>query len=106
MDRLEGFVEHLGIEEEEVAPGHVRCRLATAERHRNLQGVVHGSVTIALLDTAMGHAMTGLLGAGEFCSTTQLSVQFVKAAWPGATLEADGVVTRRGRRIAYLEGTC
>jgi uncharacterized protein (TIGR00369 family) len=104
--RLEGFVEWFGIEETPVGPGEVRCDLAVDERHRNIQGVVHGSVVIALLDTAMGHALSGTLVEGEFCSTTQLSVQFLKASRPGDRLSAVGRVTKRGSRIAYLEGVC
>ena len=104
--RQSGFVELLGIVESAVSPGVVRCDLAVDERHRNIQGVTHGSVATALLDTAMGHALSGILAAGEFCSTTQLSVQFLKASRPGDRLTATGRVTKRGRRIAYLEGTC
>jgi uncharacterized protein (TIGR00369 family) len=104
--RLVGWVEEMGIEEEALGPGRVRCSLAVTARHQNIQGVVHGSVTIALLDSAMGHAITSLLGSAEFTSTTQLSVQFLRAARPGDRLTAVGTVTRRGRRIAYLEGEC
>lgn len=104
--RLRGFVELLGLAETAIGPGVVRCDLAVDERHRNIQGVTHGSVPGALLDTAMGHALSGLLAPDEFCSTTQLSIQFLKASRPGDRLSATGRVTRRGRRIAYLEGTC
>jgi uncharacterized protein (TIGR00369 family) len=104
--RRRGLVELLGLAEEALGPGEVRVSLAIDERHQNIQGVVHGSVTIALLDTAMGHAMTSLLAEGEFCSTTELSVQFLKAARPGARLVAVGRVTKKGRRIGYLEGLC
>jgi uncharacterized protein (TIGR00369 family) len=102
--RLPGFVETLGIDEQAVEPGVVRCALAVTDAHRNIQGVIHGSVVFALLDTAMGHALSGILADGEFCSTTELSIQFLKAAWPGDRLEAVGRVTKRGNRIAYLEG--
>lgn len=102
----EGLLELLGLTEDRLSPGHVICRLLTDARHQNIQGVVHGSVTMAVLDTAMGHAMDSLLGAGEFCSTTQISVQYLRAVRPGETLEAHGRVTHRGRRIAYLEGDC
>jgi uncharacterized protein (TIGR00369 family) len=105
-ERLTGFVERLGIEERPGPPGEVRCALLATEDHRNIQGVVHGSVTTALLDTAMGHALSGVLAPGEFCSTTQLSIVFLRAARPGDRLEAVGRVTRRGSRIAYLEGSC
>lgn len=104
--RSAGWVEHVGITERLVAPGHVACRLETDARHANIQGVVHGAVTMAVLDTAMGHALDNLLLPGEFCSTTQFSLQYLKAARPGETLEAHGRVTHRGRRVAYLEGEC
>jgi len=104
--RRTGFVELLGLEEEAVAPGVYRCSLRVTERHQNIQAVTHGSVSISLLDTAMGHALSGILAEGEFCSTTQLSVQFLRASRPGDHLVAEGKVTRRGRRVAYLEGTC
>jgi uncharacterized protein (TIGR00369 family) len=104
--RSEGLVELLGIREEAVEPGRVRCHLRATDLHRNIQGVVHGVVPMALLDTAMGHALNGLLAPGEFCSTTQISFQFLRALRPGAQVAAEGFVTRRGRRIAYVEGTC
>ncbi len=104
--RLSGLVELLGLIETAIAPGVVRCDLTVDERHRNIQGVTHGSVAIALLDTAMGHALSGLLAPDEFCSTTQLSIQFLRASRPGDHLQAIGRVSRKGRRIAYLEGSC
>ncbi len=105
-ERHTGLVELLGIEEETLGPGRILCRLEADERHQNIQGVVHGVVPVALMDTAMGHALDGLLAPGEFCSTTQISIQFLRAVRPGQTIEAVGEVTRKGRRIAYLEGVC
>ncbi len=106
QERLPGFVEWLGIEERDLGPGRVGCRLRTTEEHQNIQGVIHGLVATALMDTAMGHAISGLLAEDEFTTTTQLSVQFLKAARPGDVLDAEGTVMRRGRRIAYLDGVC
>lgn len=105
-ERVTGWVESMGLTEEALEPGAVRCTLLTDDRHRNIQGVVHGSVTMAVLDTAMGHALDGLLTPEEFCSTTQISFQFLRGVWPGQRLDAVGRVTRKGRRIAYLEGEC
>lgn len=102
----DGLVQLLGIEEERLEAGTVRCRLRAGDAHRNIQGVVHGSVTMALLDTAMGHAVDSLLDPGGWCSTTQISFQFHRAVRSGEDLEAVGHVTHRGRRIAYVEGTC
>jgi uncharacterized protein (TIGR00369 family) len=104
--RKEGLVEFLGLTEERPAPGVVVCTLTTGEAHQNIQGVVHGSVTMAVLDTAMGHALSGLLEPGWFCATTQFSLQYLRAVRPGERLVAEGRVVHRGRRIAYLEGTC
>ena len=104
--RQRGFVELLGLSEQPGPPGEVRASLRVTEDHQNIQGVTHGSVTTALLDTAMGHAISSVLAEGEFCSTTQLSVLFLRASRPGDRLEAVGRVIRRGSRIAYLEGTC
>jgi uncharacterized protein (TIGR00369 family) len=106
QERRPGLVEWMGIEEEALGPGRVACRLGTDARHQNIQGVVHGLMATALLDTAMGHALDGLLDPGAFCSTTQISVQFLRAVRPGEALEAVGEVTHRGRRIAYVEGAC
>jgi uncharacterized protein (TIGR00369 family) len=105
-ERLVGFVEHLGMREVAVGPGKVRVDLEITPSHRNIQGVTHGSVTMALLDTAMGHACTETLSPAEFCSTTQISFQFLRASRPGDRLTAHGSVVRRGSRIAYLEGSC
>jgi uncharacterized protein (TIGR00369 family) len=104
--RRKGWVEHLGLEETCVGPGEVRCTLTVKEAHQNIGGVIHGSVTFALLDTAMGHALAGTLAPGEFCSTTQISVQYLRAARPGDHLVAHGRVVKRGRRVAYLDGIC
>ncbi|MCA9314671.1 MAG: PaaI family thioesterase [Planctomycetes bacterium] len=102
----DGLVQLLGIQEERLEPGQVRCRMRAQDAHRNIQGVVHGSVTMALLDTAMGHAVDSLLEPGGWCSTTQISFQFHRAVRSGEELEALGAVTHRGRKIAYVEGTC
>src|SRR5262245_26726508 len=91
-----GPLQPPGLTESSVAAGEHVCSLAVTDQHQNIQGVIHGSVVIAVLDTAMGHALTGLLGPGEFCSTTQLSVQFLRAARPGDRLEARGKVVRKG----------
>ena len=93
-ERRTGLVELFGMEEDVLGPGRIRCRLQTDERHQNIQGVIHGVVPVALMDTAMGHALDSLLAEGEFCSTTQISVQFLRAVRPGQRIEAVGQVTR------------
>lgn len=104
--RHAGFVELLGLEESAGPPGTYVCALTVDARHQNIQGVIHGSVLMALLDTAMGHALSGGLRPDEFCSTTQWSVQFLKASRPGDRLVATGRVAQKGNRIAFLEGVC
>ncbi len=103
---LKGFVELLGIRETPVEPGVVRCEVEVTEALQNIQGVAHGSAVMAVLDTAMGHALSRTLASDEFCSTTQISIQYLRASRAGDRLTATGRVLRRGNRIAYLEGTC
>ena len=42
------------LQERREALGRVVCTLELGEQHRNIQGVVHGSVTMALLDDGDG----------------------------------------------------
>lgn len=105
-ERHSGLVELMGIEEQQDEPGTVRCWLTVTDIHRNIQGVVHGSAMMSVLDTAMGHALDSLLEPHEFCTTTQISFQFLRGVWPGDRIEGVGTVTRKGRRIAYLDGEC
>jgi acyl-CoA thioesterase len=47
---------HLGLEIDHVEPGTAIARVGLDERHLNANGVAHGAVLFAMIDTAMGAA--------------------------------------------------
>jgi uncharacterized protein (TIGR00369 family) len=74
-----------------------------APEHLNGGGIVHGGYLSALLDTATGWAVHQHVPAGVAAPHVQISVQFVRAALPGATLVCRGRCVSAGRRIASAE---
>ena len=74
-----------------------------APEHLNGGGIVHGGYLSALLDTTTGWAVHAQLPAGVAAPHVQISVQFVRAALPGATLVCRGRCVSAGRRIASAE---
>jgi uncharacterized protein (TIGR00369 family) len=92
----------LGMEMSGVEAGHGRARIDVGEAHLNPNGVVHGAVLFAMVDTAMGKATSSLLEEGRYCASVEVSLRFVRAASSGA-LVADATVVRRGRSIVHLE---
>jgi uncharacterized protein (TIGR00369 family) len=50
------FVSLLGFELQRMADGHAEITYAPAPEHLNSFGVVHGGVTMTLLDVTMAHA--------------------------------------------------
>ena len=69
----------------------------------NRRGVLHGGVLSALLDAALGGAVVSGITAEEWCATVQLSIQFLEGARRGP-LTAEGVLLRRGQRVAFAAG--
>ncbi|HEX4189417.1 MAG TPA: PaaI family thioesterase [Marmoricola sp.] len=71
--------------------------------HCNGGGIVHGGYLSSLLDTTTGWAAHSGLAPGTAAPHVQLSVQYVRAALPGAVLVCRGRVVGGGRRIASAE---
>lgn len=74
-----------------------------APEHLNGGGIVHGGYLSALLDTTTGWAVHAQVPAGVAAPHVQISVQFVRAALPGATLVCRARCSSAGRRIASAE---
>jgi uncharacterized protein (TIGR00369 family) len=100
------FWRHLGIEVEAAGGGWVRLRLAIRDELRNAPGApVHGGVYSALVDTAVGGALSTLHAGSEGGlgqTTLDLNVSFLAPAREGDVL-AEGHILRRGRSIAFGE---
>jgi uncharacterized protein (TIGR00369 family) len=71
--------------------------------HFNPYDVLHGGVVMALMDSAMGHAVARLIHAdGRFNAAAQMNVNFLTAVKSG-TLRAHATVVRLGKRLAVVE---
>ncbi len=93
--------EHLGFTiERGEASG--KASLELDERHMNPNGVAHGSVAFALMDTAMGAAVMSVIPDGSSCATIEIQTRFHRAA-PHGSLIAEATVMTAGRRIVHLE---
>jgi uncharacterized protein (TIGR00369 family) len=100
------FWRHLGIEVEAAEAGWVRLRVAVRDELRNASGApVHGGVYSALVDTAVGGALSTLheMSQGGIGQTTlDLNVTFIAGA-SGGDLLAEGRILKQGRTIAFGE---
>ena len=96
------FVQLLGFEiDREATDGPAVC-VNVAAAHKNSNGVVHGSVIHALLDSVMG--MQCFRAAGrQPVATAEISVRFVQPVFDGR-LEARARVIRAGKRLVFVEG--
>lgn len=69
----------------------------------NPNGVVHGAVLFAMVDTAMGAAALSSLDEGLVCTSIEVHLRFLRAAATGR-LTAETSVVKGGRRIIQLDG--
>jgi uncharacterized protein (TIGR00369 family) len=69
----------------------------------NPNGVVHGAVLFAMVDTAMGAATMSSLDEGLACASIEVHLRFLRAAAAGR-LTAEVSVVKGGRRVVQLEG--
>ena len=93
---------YLGMEIVGDAPGIGVAMVDVGPEHLNPNGVVHGAVLMAMVDTAMGKATMSVLDDGQFCSTVELSLRFIRPASAG-TLTGTATVLKRGRNLVHLE---
>jgi len=92
-----GFVPRLA------APGSATWEYTVKREHFNPNGVLHGGVVMALLDTAMGHAVAALVAPdGAFNAAAQMSVHFLEPIREG-TVTARAEVRKCGKRLAVVE---
>jgi acyl-CoA thioesterase len=96
---LQGY---LGMALTGITPGAGTASLTLDEQHLNPNGVVHGAVLFALVDTAMGKATMSVVDDGRYCASAELSLRFIRAAAAG-DLVAEATVVKRGRNIVHLE---
>ncbi|WP_441339282.1 PaaI family thioesterase [Novosphingobium sp. B 225] len=88
------------------ADGRCRLRMFPERKHSNLLDMVHGAVTLALMDISLFAAMRTLLDGDAAGSVTlELSSQFIGAGKLGAPLDAVIEVMRETGKLVFMRGT-
>lgn len=95
--------QQLGVTIDSPGRGRGRAELEVTAAHHNPNGVVHGAVLFALVDTAMGAATLSVLDPGQACATVEVHLRFLRPVSAGRVV-ADVTVLKQGRRIVHLEG--
>ena len=93
----------VGFRMTEAGEGRVIFELEIDERHTSPPGSAHGGVLCDVADAAMGCAYGTLLDDSETWTTVELKINYLRPAWPGARLLAEGRVVNAGRTLALTE---
>ncbi|MGB3752855.1 MAG: PaaI family thioesterase [Parerythrobacter sp.] len=82
-----------------------RLRMLPEHRHTNLQNMIHGAVTLSLIDISLFSAQH-LLGRGDgaMAVTLEVSTQFIGAGDVTRPLDAVVEVLRETGRMMFLRG--
>jgi len=99
MARLIGF--RMSV----VEPGRIVMELEPHESLENTIGLMHGATAAALLDTAMGCAISTRLPAGQGSVTLDLKLTYLRPLTVNSgTIAAERKIIKLGRQTSYTEG--
>ena len=93
----------IGFRMTEAREGVVVMEMEVEERHTSPPGSAHGGVLVDIADAAMGCAYGTLMDDGDVWTTVELKVNYLRPAWPGAAIRAEGRVVNAGRTLALTE---
>ena len=85
--------------------GKCRLRMFPERRHENLQGIVHGGVTLSLIDISMFTTMH-VIGTGNAgpSVTLELSTQFIGGGDMKRPLDAVTEIMRETGKLVFVRG--
>ncbi len=93
----------LGMDLSGDEPGVGHAHVDIGPDHLNPNGVVHGAVLFALVDTAMGKSTMSVVDEpGRYCASIEVSLRFIRPAVTGR-ITATATVVKRGRSVVHLE---
>lgn len=97
-----GFIDHLGIEFVRAEAGESELRLPLQKHHLNSWEVMHGGVTMAMLDVALSLAGRSASPDGSGVVTIEMKTNFMQ---PGVgEMRAYGHVMHRSSTMVFCEG--
>lgn len=95
----------MGMGLQEASEGRVVFTLQPEEYHYNPIGSVHGGVAATLLDSAMGCTVQSVLQAGQWYTTLEIKVNYLRALTTSTGLVyCEGKIIHLGGRTATAEG--
>ena len=101
------FVDHLGVELLRFSDGEAELAVTPRAEHLNSWSVVHGGVTMTLLDVAMAHAarspVHGAPPDARGVVTIEMKTSFMRAA--EGRLRATGTLLHKTVTMAFTEGS-
>ena len=96
------FIQDLGIELSDLAPGRVESRLDLQPKHMQQDGYVHAGVLATMADHTAGAAGGSLIPDGVIVLTVEYKVNLLKAA-QGKALFCRAEVLKAGRMLTVVE---
>lgn len=97
------FMRFLGLRAEFLTPDLARTYLPASDKLVNSRQDIHGGTLMSVLDFTLSAAARGHDPMQYGVATIEMSTHFLAAAQGDLTIEAR--VLRRGRSIAFCEGT-
>lgn len=98
------FLDHLKVVPLSAGDGKSAFQITIEDVHLRTFGILHGGVTAALLDTAVGFAAVTVAPPGHHVVTAQMNVNFIRTVKAGETLTASGEVQHAGNLTAVARG--
>ncbi|KEO91561.1 thioesterase [Erythrobacter longus] len=85
--------------------GKARLRMFPERHHENLQGMIHGAISLSLIDISMFTTMHMIGGGSAGPSVTlELSTQFVGGGDPALPLDAVNEIVRETGKLVFVRG--
>lgn len=98
------FGEWFGVEKVEFGDGECTMWLPLHDHHLNPGGIAHGGVLATLMDMTIGLALRTTMGPKGAHVTTNLTINYLRAALPGM-IRSHGRAVHVGGRLSFGEGT-
>lgn len=97
------FMQYLGLRPEALEPDYCRTRLTLRPELTNSRGDIHGGTLMAIFDFTMSAAARSNDPTAVGVMTIEMSTHFLEGTTGDVIVE--GRCIRRGRSIAFCEGT-